>query len=71
MYKYIKAYELGYMQGIKDSIYDYEKRKSKKFKNINKNEIMSKLYDVGYIDGYTRFYKNIKKESFNSHKNIV
>ncbi len=71
MYRYIKAYELGYTEGIKDSLYDLKNNKMKKFKNINKNEIMSKLYDIGYIDGYTRFYKNIKKESFNSYKNIV
>ena len=66
MYRYIKAYELGYTEGIKDSLYDLRNNKMKKCKNINKNEIMSKLYDIGYIDGYTRFYKNIKKESFNS-----
>ena len=71
MYRYIKAYELGYTEGIKDSLYDLRNNKMKKFKNINKNEIMSKLYDIGYIDGYTRFYKKKKKESFNSYKNIV
>lgn len=66
MYKYIKAYELGYMEGIRDFIYDYKKCKMKKFKSIGEAEIMAKLYDIGYIDGYRRFYKNIKKESFNS-----
>lgn len=71
MYRYIKAYELGYIEGIKDSINDLRNNKIKRFKNINKNEIMSKLYDIGYINGYTRFYRNIKKESFNSTKNIV
>ena len=71
MYRYITAYELGYTEGIKDSLYDLRNNKIKKFKNINKNEIMSKLYDIGYIDGYTRFYRNIKKESFISYKNIV
>ena len=63
MYKYIKAYELGYNEGIKNSL----SKKRKKFKKIDDSEILSKLYDIGYINGYTKFIKY----SFNYKKNIV
>lgn len=58
MYKYIKAYELGFIEGIKDAL----KKENKTFKKINELDIMSKLYDVGYIDGYIKcinYLKNI------------
>ena len=50
MYKYIKAYELGFIEGIKDAL----KEENKTFKKINELDIMSKLYDVGYITGYIK-----------------
>ncbi len=55
MYKYIKAYTLGYNEGIKDALIDKEKNKVKKFKKIDEKIIMSKLYDVAYIKGYNKF----------------
>ena len=62
MYKYIKSFQLGYERGVKDAII-------MKFKNINfikiyDRDIISKLYDIGYIKGY-------KKTSFKNNKNIV
>lgn len=62
MYKYIKAFELGYERGIIDAINN--KYKDYKFKKINDKEILSKLYDIGYIKGY-------KKTSLKINKNIV
>lgn len=56
MYKYIKAYELGLIEGIKDAL----KEENKKFKKINELDIMSKLYDVGYIAGYIKCINYLK-----------
>ena len=61
MYKYIKAYELGFIEGIKDAL----KEENKKFKKINELDIMSKLYDVGYINGYIKCINYLKKQSLN------
>ncbi len=44
MYKYIRALVLGYEEGLK------EKQKIK-IKNYDKKKILSKLYDIGYIEG--------------------
>lgn len=55
MHKYIKSYKYGYEEGIKDAYRDYLNNKSKNFKNINKKEVLSKLYDLGYVDGYRNF----------------
>ena len=57
MYKYIKAYELGFIEGIKDAL----KEENKTFKKINELDIMSKLYDVGYITGYMKCINYLKK----------
>lgn len=56
MYKYIKAYELGFIEGIKDAL----KEENKTFKKINELEIMSKLYDAGYITGYIKCINYLK-----------
>ncbi len=56
MYKYIKSYELGFIEGVKDALKD----QNKKFKKINELEVMSKLYDIGYINGYVKCLKNTK-----------
>ena len=56
MYKYIKAYELGFIEGIKDAL----KEENKTFKKINELDIMSKLYDVGYITGYMKCINYLK-----------
>lgn len=56
MYKYIKAYELGFIEGIKDAL----KKENKTFKKINELDIMSKLYDVGYITGYMKCINYLK-----------
>lgn len=44
MYKYIRALVLGYEEGLKEN-------KKIKIKKYNKREILSKLYDIGYIEG--------------------
>lgn len=56
MYKYIKAYDLGFIEGIKDAL----KEENKTFKKINELDIMSKLYDVGYITGYMKCINYLK-----------
>ena len=56
MYKYIKAYELGFIEGIKDAL----KEENKTFKKINELDIMSKLYDVCYISCYIKCINYLK-----------
>lgn len=56
MYKYIKSYELGFIEGIKDALKD----KNKIFKKINELEVMSKLYDIGYIKGFKKCINYLK-----------
>ncbi len=62
MYKYIKAFQMGYLEGIDDAVKN--NYKERKFKKIDDKEILSKLYDIGYIKGY-------KKITFKNNKNIV
>ncbi len=57
MYKYIKSYELGFIEGLKDALKD----SNKIFKKINELEVMSKLYDIGYINGYNKCINYLKK----------
>ncbi len=59
MYKYIKYYDFGYMDGVNMAIKDKLKNKKSKFKNIKTKDLKSKLYDLGYIDGYNNTYKNL------------
>ncbi len=56
MYRYIKSYELGFIEGIKDAL----KYENKIFKKINELEVMSKLYDIGYIDGFNKCLNYLK-----------
>ena len=51
----------------KDSKIDYLNNKRKKFIKIDKKEVLSKLYDIGYIDGYNKFINN----TLNLNKNNV
>lgn len=44
MYKYIRALVLGYEEGLKV-------KQRIKIKNYDKKKILSKLYDIGYIEG--------------------
>lgn len=44
MYKYIRALVLGYEEGLK-------MKQKIKIKNYDKKKILSKLYDIGYIEG--------------------
>ena len=62
MYKYIKAFELGFIEGLKDA--KNNNYKYKKFKKLYDKDIISKLYDIGYIKGY-------KKLSFKKNNYIV
>ena len=66
MYKYIKSYKIGFNEGIKDAF----RNGNKKFKKIEDKEIISKLYDIGYVSGYTKIRKYINN-SFNYKKNSV
>ena len=70
MYKYIESYEMGYEDGINDALNDYYSNSEKKFKIIEDIDILSKLYDVGYINAYNKFIKYINC-SFNYEKNDV
>lgn len=65
MYKYYRAYKLGFNEGLKDAI---NSKKNRKFKKINDKEVLSKLYDIGYIEGYNKY---MNYNAFNSKKNIV
>ena len=65
MYKYIKYYQMGFIEGLKDSINSH---KNRKFKVIDDKEVKSKLYDIGYIDAYKFANKNI---SLKNNKSIV
>ena len=60
MYKYIKSYNLGYNEGVRNAINDRKKNKIKRFKKVDDKLIMAKLYDVGYINGYNKFIKRKK-----------
>ena len=44
MYKYIRALVLGYEEGLKV-------KQKIKIKNYDKKKILSKLYNIGYIEG--------------------
>ena len=68
MYKYIKAYQMGYNHGMIEACKDFNQMNFKCFKKINKKYYLSKLYDIGFIDGYN---KTIKNMTFNLDKNIV
>ena len=59
MFKYIKCYYMGYEEGVKDAV---KFKKDKEFKRIKDKEIKSKLYDIGYIEGYKFIIKNIFKK---------
>lgn len=56
MYKFIRAYRLGFFEGIKAAL----KEKNKKFKQQDEMEVMSKLYDIAYIKGYNKCMKYLK-----------
>ncbi|MBR4177956.1 MAG: hypothetical protein IKR57_01245 [Bacilli bacterium] len=65
MYKYYKAYKMGFNKGLNDAI---RYNKKKRFKVVNDKELLSKLYDIGYIEGYSKY---MNYSAFNSKKNIV
>ena len=67
MYKYIKSYKLENIEEKKNFKIEYIKNKRKKFIKIDKKEVLSKLYDIGYIDGYNKFINN----TLNLNKNNV
>ena len=68
MYKYIKYYDIGFKEGMSMAISDTLKSKKRKFKIVETNDLKSKLYDIGYIDGYKI---TLKKLTFNNNKNVV
>ena len=68
MYKYKRAYKYGYNEGIKDATNDLNKNNIKKYKEIDDTFILSRLYDIGYIEGYNKI---IKIRTLNNKQNIV
>ena len=60
MNRIFRAYILGFNAGVKD----YKREKNKKFIKIDEKELLSKIYDVGYIDGY-------KNKSFKKSKSVI
>ena len=68
MYKFIKYYDIGFKEGMNMAISDNLRNKKRKFKIIKTNDIKSKLYDIGYIDGYKITHKKL---TLNLDKNIV
>lgn len=57
MYKYVKCYKMGYIDGTEKAKEDKKKHKTKKFIEVDDYVIMSKLYDIGYINGYNNYLK--------------
>lgn len=68
MKKLLKIYNFGYEEGMLCAIDDIERNKRKCFKKIDKKIILSNLYDLGYIDGYNRFYFVYKKHLYFKNK---
>lgn len=62
MYKYIRAFELGYKWGINEAFNDQINNINKKFKYIDDRVILSKLYDIGYIKAYKKYNKYFKNK---------
>ena len=67
MYKFIKYYDIGYKDGMVMALKDNLINIDRKFKILKIKELKSKLYDLGYIDGYNI----VKKLTLNIDKNIV
>lgn len=61
MYNYNKIYKLGFLEGRKKAIEDKKIKRTTKLKNIDEIEIVSKIYDIGFIEGYNRNRKYIFK----------
>lgn len=59
MDNYLNSYNLGYEEGIKDAYIDFLNNRRRNFIDINELEIMSNLYDIGYIKGYIFFVNYI------------
>ncbi len=68
MYKYIKAKELGYQEGVICAIEDKKNNIKKKLTKVDSMDIMSKLYDEGFIEGYNTHYKFIKNNLLKNNK---
>lgn len=68
MYKYIKVYNLGFEEGIKDAYNDINSERLKMYKNKYDKQTLSKIYDIGYIDGYRRISNVIKKSLYFNKK---
>lgn len=61
MYKYISVFSLGYNEGVKDALNDYNMGYKREFNIIDEFEIISKIYDIFYIRGYFYMYDLLKK----------
>lgn len=58
MYRYIRCYKTGYIDGYNDAKNDVLNHKKKKFIEIDTFALLAKLYDIGYIEGYNNYLKN-------------
>lgn len=58
MYRYIRCYKTGYIDGYNDAKNDVLNHKKKKFTEIDTFTLLAKLYDIGYIEGYNNYLKN-------------
>lgn len=64
MINYNRINKIGYDEGFSDALKDFlnkKKRKVEKINKTNKTNILSKVYDIGYSNGYNQFVKIIKK----------
>ncbi len=56
MNEIINYFLIGYFEALKDA----KNINNKKYRIIISNELKSKLYDIGYINGYEDFYNYLK-----------
>ena len=62
MYRYAKVKIISSIDGKKDAKKDIKNNKIKKYIPINEMDILSKVYDKGYVDAYNKFVNKYKIE---------
>ncbi len=62
MNKYVNIYNIGFKDGLLQAFKDVMNKKHKKFKNYDDAYLKSKIYDIGYINGYNIFYNKLKND---------
>lgn len=61
MYIFERARKLGFEDGIKDKKYDINNDCKRNIRKIDKDKIVSDMYDLGYFEGYNYYKYNRKK----------